>query len=111
VCARNGGLSRRHTEEGERLTLTIGSHVRHGGILHHSCRANTSHHGLVRAALEVAGLTTHGELLCVIHHLLVLVRGWPRLQMSTLWWGGVVDRASSGIWIAIGSRVHDLLLG
>jgi len=96
-------LEHTHTYKGW-LTLTIGSHLRHGGILHHSCRATASHEGWVRAGGESTGLAPHGELLCVIHHLLRLVGGGGRLQVSALgWWGTVEDRARGGIWVAIGS--------
>lgn len=108
VCSEEGGLKQTSYRRKGRLTLTIGSsHVRHGGILHHSCRANTCHHARVGTGVEGSGLAGHGELLCVIHDLLlVLVRGWPRLQLSSLGWGVVEDRACGGIWVAIGGRIH-----
>ena len=87
------------------LTLAI-SHVLHGGILHHSCRAGpSSHEGWVRAGGKGTGLARHGELLWVIHHLLrLLVGGRNRLQVSALgWWGTVEDGAGGGIWVAIRS--------
>ena len=94
-------------ERGTPLTLAIGSHVRHGGILHHSCRAGPScHEGWVRAGGKGTGLARHGELLWIIHHLLrlLLVGGRNRLQVSALgWWGTVEDGAGGGIWVAIRS--------
>lgn len=96
---------RAHTRTKGRLTLTIGSHLRHGGILHHSCRTTaSSHEGWVRTGGESTGLAPHGKLLCVIHHLLRLVGGRGGLQVSALgWWGTVEDRARGGIWVAIRS--------
>jgi hypothetical protein len=94
------------------LTLTIRHVVWHASILHHSCRAGSSHESWVRAGGKGTGLARHGELLGVIHHLLRLVGGWARLQVrSALGWGTVEDWTRGGIWVAIGSRIHDLLFG
>jgi hypothetical protein len=94
------------------LTLTIRHVVWHASILHHSCRAGSSHESWVRAGGKGTGLARHGELLGVIHHLLRLVGGWARLQVrSALGWGTVEDRTRGGIWVAIGSRIHDLVFG
>ena len=90
-----------------RLTLTAGSHVRHCGVVHHSCRPGTSHHSWIRARLEGAALGAHGELLRVIHHLLRLAWRWARLHMSIRLWRGAVERwTSTRVWVAIRSRVH-----
>ena len=87
--------------------MSIRSHVRHGGILHHACRAGRSHHGGIGALWEVARLGAHGKLLRVIHHLLRLSLGRPRLHMRVLlWWGAVEGRVASRIGVAILSRVH-----
>lgn len=89
------------------LTLSIRSHVRHGGILHHSCRAGRSHHGGIRARWKVARLTAHGELLRVIHHLLRLSWGWAGLHVRILLlWGAVEGLAASRVGVTIRSRVH-----
>lgn len=101
------GERRGKTGNKKELTLTIGSHVRHGGVLHHSCRASTSHHGRIRASGEGAALSSHGELLGVIHHLLRLTWGRSWLQVRVLlWWGTVEGRAASRIWVAIRGRIH-----
>lgn len=51
-----------------------GSHVRHAGALHHSsCRASAGHHIDIGAAWERAARSAHGELLRVVHHMLLLL--------------------------------------
>ena len=105
----------------DELTLTIGSHVLHAGILHHSCRAGaTSHHGGIGSRGERSALgRAHGELLLVVHHLLLLVLvllrvlrllvlGWTRLHVCVLWrWGAIKGRAALGVGEAIVGRIHD----
>ena len=61
----------------------------------------------------------HGELLLVVHHLLLLVLvllrvlrllvlGWTRLHVCVLWrWGGIKGRAALGVGEAIVGRIHD----
>lgn len=104
-AGQRGRLKRRE------LTLTIGSHVRHRGVLHHSRRAGTSHHGRIRSRRKMASLGTHGELLRVIHHGLRLTRRGARLQVRVLLWGGAVEsRATSRIGIAISGRIHGWMM-
>ena len=110
----------------DELTLTIGGHVWHAGILHHSCRAGaSSHHGGIGSRGERTALgRAHRELLLVVHHLLLLVLvlllllllrvlrllvlGGTRLHVCVLRrWGTIKGRAALGVWEAIVGRIHD----
>lgn len=93
------------------LTLAIGGHLRHGGILHHSCRTSTSAARHYASGIGGTGETTtgpHGELLVVHHLLLLLLLGWTRtgLHLGVLTRWGAIKRLSCRIAVAIGSRVH-----
>jgi len=91
----------------ERLTLAVSGHVRHGGILHHGGRASAGHH----VGIPGKGpLGTHGELLGVVHHLLLLglVGRQARLHLRVLAWRGAVEGWPGGIWKAVRGRVHGL---
>lgn len=89
-----------------KLTLAMGSHMGHGGILHHGGRARTGHH------IWVSGkgtLGSHGELLRVVHHLLLgLVGSKTRLHLRVLAGRGPVEGGPGSIRKAIAGRVHGL---
>lgn len=95
-----GRVSRANIEIGP--TLTIGSHMLHACVGHHTSRT-TSHHLRIRARIK-ASLRSHtGELLLlVIHHLL---SGW--LSSRLLLWGRVVERGSSIVAKVVAGGVHD----
>lgn len=98
---------RQDQEKQIKLTLTIGSHLRDGGILHHSCGTSSSttwHHGTVIGGTGESTTSPHGELLAV-HHLL-LVRTRTRLHLGVLTRWGAIEWLSCRIAVAIGSRVH-----
>lgn len=100
---------RRGQEHEDELTLTIGSHLRHGGILHHSCRTSTSRHHSTRVG-STGECTTwpHGVLL-VIHHLLLRLIGTrARLHLGVLSLRAAIVGLSCSVAVAIRSRVHGL---
>lgn len=76
------------------LTLTIGGHVRHTGILHHTCRSGGHHLGV----RTWEALRSHGAelLLLVVHELL--------LRSGLLWCAGV--EVGSSIPEAITRIIH-----
>lgn len=95
----------------DKLTLTISGHLRHGGILHHSCMASTTRqHGSRIVSTREGTRSPHGELvLLAIHHLLLmrLVRTRTRLHlMRALTWCGAIERLTCSIAEAIGRIVH-----
>lgn len=95
----------------DKLTLTISGHLRHGGILHHSCMASTTrHHGSRVGSTRKGTRGPHGELvLLVIHHLLLMrlvrTRTWLHL-MRALSWCGAIEMLTCSIAEAIGRIVH-----
>lgn len=99
----------RDKREQIKLTLTIGGHLRHGGILHHSCRASTraaGHHGTGIGSTRECTTSAHGKLLVIHHLLLLLARTRTRLHLGVLTRWGAIERLSCRIAVAIGSRVH-----
>lgn len=97
-------------ERTDKLTLTVSGHLRHGGILHHSCRASTTtrHHcaWVVSTSIPTRDRWPHGELL-VIHHLLLrLVLTRTGLHLRALAWWGTIESLSCSVAVAIRSRVH-----
>lgn len=85
--ATKGDKEARQKGKGCLLTRAISSgHVRHTGILHHSCRTRTCHH--VRSTWESdSGLRAHGELVLVlvlIVHRNLVGRTLTGLQMRVL---------------------------
>lgn len=96
--------SKRRKEKG-RHTRAIGGHLRHGGILHHSCRTSTSRHHGSRVGRTRKSTTAgpHGVLLVIHHRLLLLRLVWTRtrlhLRILTLW--GAIVRLARSIAVAI----------
>lgn len=89
------------------LTLAIGSHLRHGCILHHSCRScRPGHHGTGVGSTREGTTRPHGVLL-VIHHLLLRLIGTrTRLHLGSRSRRGTTEWLSCGIAVTIRSRVH-----
>lgn len=99
----------RNRRSKNKLTLTIGGHLRYGGILHHSCGTSTSaawHHGTVIGGTREGTTSPHGELLVIHHLLLLLVRTRTRLHLGVLTRWGAIVWLSCRIAVAIGGRVH-----
>lgn len=109
-----GRVGRTEGETGQgrgELTLTIGGHVRHAGVLHHACRTSARHHRRIGASDKAWLATRHAsELVGVVHHLLAwLSRARALLHMRVLiWrWGGVVEgRRDIGDLKAVAGSVH-----
>lgn len=83
--------------------------MRHGGILHHSCRTSTSttwHHGTWIGSTRKGTPSAHGVLLVIHHLLLLLARTRTRLHLGVLTRWGAIVWLSCRIAVAIRSRVH-----